>query len=131
MRPLPPLLTMVKTESGQRARSVVFLVRSPPVASGWTSEALRVAVGMTLAEGNRITVVFLGSGVLAMAPQNPESAEALGLREHIETLRELGVRLVVEREACARFGIFPEVAEAADRDVVVSLLANAEALQTW
>ncbi len=116
---------------GQRPRNVVFLVRTAPVASGWTSEALRVAVGMTLADGNRVTVVFLGPGVLALAPQKPESVEAPGLREHIETLRELGVRLVAEREACARHGVVAPGAETSDRDGIAILLADAEVLQSW
>lgn len=116
---------------GQRPRNVVLLVRRAPVESGWTSEALRVAVGMTLADGNRLTVVLLGPAVLALAPQKPERVEALGLQEHIEALRELGVRLVAEREACARYGIVPSGVEAADRDGVAALLAEAEVLQSW
>ncbi len=114
-----------------RTRNVVFLVRQPPVASGWTSEALRVAVGMTLADGNRVTVVLLGDGVLALASPKPEAVESLGLREHVETLRELGVRLVAEREACARHGVVAPGAETADRDAIAFLLADAEVLQSW
>ncbi|MEM3086718.1 MAG: DsrE family protein [Halobacteria archaeon] len=116
---------------GQNPRNVAFLVRHPPVASGWASEALRVAVGMTLAGGNRITVVFLGPGVLSLARSRPGAAGALEVREHIETLREMEVRLVAEEEACARHGIVPEGAEVADREAIAAILAEAEVLQSW
>lgn len=122
---------MPKPGPGQRPRNVVFLVRRPPVASGWTSEALRVAVGMTLADGNRVTVVLLGSAVLALAPGEPERVEALGLQQHLDTLRELQVRLVAEREACARHGLVPGEVEVVDREAIAGLLAEAEVLQAW
>lgn len=114
-----------------RARNLAFLVRQAPVGSAWTSEALRVAVGMTLVDGNRLTVVFLGPGVLALAPLEPERVEAPEILQHLETLREVGVRLVAEEEACARHGVSFRGVETADREALVGILAESEVLFPW
>jgi sulfur relay (sulfurtransferase) DsrF/TusC family protein len=84
----------------EREKSVVVLIRRAPVGSDRAAEALRVALGQTLAS-NRVTVAFLDDGVWSARPLRPEVVQGADCAKPIGFLRELGHRLVADAESLA------------------------------
>jgi hypothetical protein len=72
-------------------------------------EALRVALGQTLAAG-RVIVAFVGAGVWAAAPPPVRGEQATEIEKHLGRLVELGHELGVEADALKVEGI-PRVRE--------------------
>jgi len=80
-------------------KQVTVLIRRPPLNSDKAAEGLRVAVGYTLAAGQRVTACFVGDGVYAAGPLQPAVVGAPELEKHLTTLKELGHRLVGDASA--------------------------------
>jgi sulfur relay (sulfurtransferase) DsrF/TusC family protein len=80
-------------------KQVTVLIRRPPFHSEKTAEALRVAVGYTLAAGNRVTACFVGDGVYAASALRPALAGAPEMEKHLTSLKALGHRLVADGSA--------------------------------
>ena len=59
-----------------------------------------MTVGLTLAD-HRIAVLFRGDGVYTLLPTQPALIGSLEVDKHLETLRLLNVRLMVEQESLA------------------------------
>lgn len=106
-----------------------MLVRRLPLASERASEALRVAVGQTLAP-NRVTVVFIDDGVFILAPLTPKAIRGPELAKPLAALAMLGQRLVADAESLERRGLqgLPEGVERLPRRAVLDLLTAADAL---
>lgn len=110
------------------AKQVTVLIRRPPLASEKTAEALRVAVGYTLAGGQRVTACFVGDGVYAAASLRPALAGAPELEKHLVGLKALGQRLVADAAAVRErpgLKLRPEV-ELAEPEAVLALLTDAD-----
>lgn len=109
-------------------KRVTMLVRHSPLNTVRASEALRVAVGYTLAP-QRVTALLVGDGVYAAsADLKPEVAGQPELRKHIQALKALGHRLVADRpshEERGGFPLHPEI-ELLDREQVLQLLAESD-----
>ena len=80
-------------------KQVTVLIRRPPFHSEKTAEALRVAVGYTLAAGQRVTACFVGDGVYAAGAVRPALAGAPEVERHLTSLKALGHRLVADASA--------------------------------
>lgn len=68
------------------------------------SEGLRQSVGLVLAPLD-ITVLLLDQAAWLSVPLAPEAIEAPTIKKHIEMLRFLKHRVLVERESLERYGI--------------------------
>lgn len=107
-------------------------MRRVPVSSLLNAEALRMSVGLTLAE-NDVTVVFAGDGVYTLLPIKPERLGSPEVAKHLETLEMMGCRLVAEAESVESRGL-KELAwnvERLPRAEVARLLAGAQAVITY
>ncbi|MEK7338763.1 MAG: DsrE family protein [candidate division NC10 bacterium] len=109
-------------------KQVTVLIRRPPFHSEKTAEALRVAVGYTLADGQRVTACFVGDGVYAAGPLRPALVGAPELEKHLTMLKELGHRLVADVSAVrARPGLTlrPEI-EPLEPEGILELLTDSD-----
>jgi sulfur relay (sulfurtransferase) DsrF/TusC family protein len=86
-------------------KKIVVIISKPPFNTIRSSEALRCAVGLTLEDENRVSVLFLGDGALTASSLTTKRAEELGWRKHIETLEMMEAELVAEKEASERYGL--------------------------
>lgn len=104
-------------------------MRRLPLGSERAAEALRVAVGQTLAP-NRVTVVFIDDGVFVLAPLAPKAVRGPELGKHLAALATLGQRLVADADSLERLGLreLPEGVERLPRREVLDLLTAADAV---
>jgi sulfur relay (sulfurtransferase) DsrF/TusC family protein len=109
-------------------KRVVVVIRKSPFNTCRNSEALRMAVGLTLGD-NAITVIFRDDGVYTLLPTQPALIGSLEIDKHVETLRLLNVRLVVEHESLAdrKLSQLKWDVERLARQDVAQLLADSEA----
>ena len=82
-------------------KEVIVVIRKSPFNTTRNSEALRMCVGLTLEE-NKVTVVFLGDSAYLLLENNPELVSSGIIQKHIETMKLLKHRVVVEKEAFER-----------------------------
>ena len=105
-----------------------MLIRHLPLNTVRASEALRVAVGYTLAP-QRVTALLVDDGVYAArADLKPDVVGQPELLKHIQALKALGHRLVADRPSYKGRGSFPlhpEI-ELLDREQVFQLLENSD-----
>lgn len=109
-------------------KQVAVLIRRPPLNSEKTAEALRVAVGYTLAAGQRVTACFVGEGVYAAGTLRPGLVGAPDLEKHLVALKALGQRLVADASAVRErpgLTLRPEV-ELAEPEAILALLTDAD-----
>ncbi len=85
-------------------KTITIIVRQSPFNSGKNAEALRMSVGMTLGD-HKVQVVFMGDGVYTLLPVQPQLINAPDIAKHLETLRMLRARLIVEKEAAEQRGL--------------------------
>lgn len=109
-------------------KQVTVLVRHLPLNTVRASEALRVAVGYTLAP-HRVTALLVEYGVFAgAAGLRPELIGQPEVAKHIETLKALGHRVVADgpsHEAWGKFPLHPAV-EILDRAEIVELITESD-----
>jgi sulfur relay (sulfurtransferase) DsrF/TusC family protein len=112
---------------------VVVLVHQSPFNTIRNSEGLRMAVGLTLEEDNRVTVVFVRDGVFLIGNVSPERIQSGIVKKHLDALRLLGHRLVAERESMEERGIKePAIKiDVLDRNEVVKILSEADRVIPW
>ncbi|MBI1893687.1 MAG: DsrE family protein [Candidatus Rokubacteria bacterium] len=82
----------------------MVVLRRPPLSSEAATEALRVAVGQTLAP-QRVTLCLIDDGVWTVGPLNPSVVRAPEIKKHLDALLTLGHRVVVEKEAAEARGL--------------------------
>lgn len=85
-------------------KRVLVLVRHPPLGSLRDAEALRQAVGLTLAE-NEVTALLLDAAAWLALPISPQLIGGGEVRKHIDTLLLLKGKVKVERESLERWGL--------------------------
>lgn len=78
---------------------VTVVITRTPFNTFRNSEALRMSVGLTLNEANRVQVAFVGDGVYTLAPLKPKMVGSLETEKHLQTLKLLNCRLVAEKGA--------------------------------
>jgi sulfur relay (sulfurtransferase) DsrF/TusC family protein len=112
---------------------VAVLIHKSPFNTLRNSEGLRMAVGLTLEEGNRVTVIFLRDGVCLLGNVVPERIQSGIVKKHLEALRLLGHRLVAERESLEERGIkgTPIKVDVLDRADVIQILSEADRVIPW
>jgi len=110
-------------------KHVAVVIRKSPLNTCRTSEALRMTVGLTLAD-NAITVIFREEGVYALLATQPSLIGSLGFDKHLETLPLLNVRVVAERESLEerKLSALKWDVEHLARTEIARLLADAEAI---
>jgi sulfur relay (sulfurtransferase) DsrF/TusC family protein len=79
-------------------KHVAVVIRRTPFNTCRNSEALRMTVGLTLAD-HGIAVIFRDDGVYTLLPTQPALIGSLEIDKHLETLQLLNVRLIAERES--------------------------------
>ncbi len=84
-------------------KKVTTIIRRSPFNSVVTSEALRMSLGLTLAN-NKVAVIFIGNGVYLLVTSGSQEAVYPEMKRHIETLRELGCELIAETESLEERG---------------------------
>lgn len=107
------------------------MVRRSPFNSVKAAEALRQAVGLTLAD-NQVTALLLDEAAFLSLPVAPEVIGGGDIKKPIDTLVMLKGRVLVERESLARFGLAEEAVvkgvEVIDRGQVAPEISAAEAV---
>ena len=106
-----------------------MLLRRPPLGSVKGSEALRHAVGLTLA-ANQVTAVLVGPAVWLATPLAPERIGGGEVKKHLDMLHRLKARVMVEEESLEEQGVdasrlLPGV-EVVPHQAVVATLTQAE-----
>lgn len=107
---------------------VTVVVRHPPLNTVRAAEALRAAVGYTLAP-QRVTVLLVGPGAYAAAAGlRPERVGQPEVAKHIATLKLLGHQIVVDQPSHEALGAFPlhPAVEIRDRADVLKLLGESD-----
>jgi sulfur relay (sulfurtransferase) DsrF/TusC family protein len=108
---------------------VVVIIRRAPLGSDRAAEALRVALGQTLAS-NRVTALFIDDGVWSARPLRPELVRGPEFSKPIEFLLEAGHRLVADAESLAAreiHAVLPGV-DVKPRREVIDLITAAAAI---
>lgn len=109
-------------------KQVTMLIRQAPLNTVRVSEALRVAVGYTLAP-QRVTALLVDDAVYAASQAfQPEGVGQPGVAKHLEAITTLGHRVVVDGPSYEARGVFalrPEI-EVLDREAVGRLLASSD-----
>ena len=113
-------------------KQVLILVRRPPLSSSVTAEALRVALGMTLAD-HQVTVLYIDDGAGAVMEMPPELDEGSALSESSSFFAACHVREVVEEQSLkqARVKVVREGIEVVDRSLACSLIRTAETVLSF
>lgn len=108
----------------------MVVVRHSPLGSVRASEALRMSVGLTLAD-NDITVLLLDSAAWLATPLSPARIRAGEIKKHIDTLGLLKMRVKVERESLEKCSIAVEEVtkgiEVVGADEIAREIAEAQA----
>jgi sulfur relay (sulfurtransferase) DsrF/TusC family protein len=112
---------------------VSVVIKGSPFNSLRCSEALRMSLGLTLADDNRVSVIFVGDAVYALLEAQPELIESPEVGRHLETLLMLGHELIAEEEALQERGLeeFQYPVERRSRQEVAGLLAESTAVMVW
>jgi sulfur relay (sulfurtransferase) DsrF/TusC family protein len=115
--------------SADREKLVVVLIRRAPLGSERVAEALRVAVGQTLAS-QRVAVIFIDDGVWAATALNPNAVRGGDFAKPIQTLTMLEQRLIADADSMVQRGIQEGVSgvEVRPRNEVFDLVAEADAV---
>jgi sulfur relay protein TusC/DsrF len=110
-------------------KQVAVVIRQSPFNTCRNSEALRMTVGLTLADHN-IAVIFRDDGVFTLLRTQPALIGSLELDKHLQTLQLLNVRLIAERESLLerQLSQLPWEVERLNRREVLQLLGESDAM---
>ncbi len=117
---------------------IIVVIHKTPFNTLRNSEGLRMSVGLTLEEDNKVTVLLIDDGVYLLRKTDPELIASGVIRKHMDALTLLGHRVVAERESLEKRGISDgideQVAEKTDilpRDKIIEMLTNADRVIPW
>ena len=110
-------------------KKVTVIISKSPFNTLRNSEALRMSVGLTLAD-NAVQVVFVGDGVYTLLDNSPETIDSPELRKHIETLKMLKHQIIAEKESLDERGInnLAYEVEIKSREGIASLITESNAV---
>lgn len=113
-------------------KKVAVVLRKTPFGTLRNSEALRMSVGLTLAE-NAVQVLFVSDGVYMLLPTSPQLVGSPEVAQHLETLKLLGHQLVAEEEALEERGLanLKYDAEIVSRRQIADILAASDVVIPW
>ncbi len=112
---------------------VVVIIQKTPFNTLRNSEGLRMSVGLTLEEDNRVEVLFMGDGVYLLRKTTPELIQSGIIYKHLDALRLLGHRVVADKESLEERGIgeLGTEAEILTRDRIIEMLTSADRVIPW
>ncbi len=112
-------------------KKATVIIRKSPFNTVRNSEALRMSVGLTLAN-NAVHVVFVDDGVLTLLPSSPEGIGIGAIDKHVQTLELLKHRLIVEQESLETIGLrakdLQHKVEILSRSQIAALIAESESI---
>lgn len=85
-------------------KKVAVIIRGSPLNSTRNGEALRMALGLTLRE-NQVSVFFVEDGVYTLLPISSQAVGFWDFKQFLDSLKELSVPLIVEKEAAETRGL--------------------------
>ena len=108
-------------------KRVVIIIREAPLVTVRTSEALRIAVGMTLAD-HQVQVLYLGQGAYAALDIKPEAVAQPEVKQSLELFPGMKVRECVEREALPPWATqrVRKGCEVTDRVIIMETIRQAD-----
>lgn len=114
-------------------KKIAVMVRSAPIGSVRASEALRSAVGTTMAD-DEVTLILAGDGVYCLLDNDPGLVDSLPIKKHLEALKVLGKTIIAEKESLDERGledIEGKVASIKTRAEVARLLIESDHVVVW
>jgi sulfur relay (sulfurtransferase) DsrF/TusC family protein len=108
-------------------KTTTILISQSPLKTLRVAEALRMGVGLTLC-GNQVQALFIGDGIYSLLHTQPQEVGMPQYLRHIETLRQLRHRILVERESIIERGnpTITVPAEAVSRSDAARLLLESD-----
>jgi sulfur relay (sulfurtransferase) DsrF/TusC family protein len=108
-------------------KTTTVIISQAPLGTLRVAEALRMSVGLTLRD-DAVQVLFVGDGVYALLQTAPEKVAMPDYIRHIETIKQLGHRILAERESLDERGIDQPThgAEVISRSEVAGLLIESD-----
>ena len=85
-------------------KEIVVIIRHSPLNSIKDAEALRMSVGLTLAD-DAVTAILVEKAAWLAVPLAPSTIDGGEITKPINTLGLLGMKVKVEEEALAKYGI--------------------------
>ncbi|MGR3295100.1 MAG: DsrE family protein [Candidatus Bathyanammoxibius sp.] len=119
---------------------IIVVIHKTPFNTLRNSEGLRMSVGLTLEEDNKVTVLLIDDGVYLLRKTDPELIGSGVIRKHMDALILLGHRIVAEKESLEKRGISDgidkdeKVAAKTDilpRDKIIEMLTSADRVIPW
>jgi sulfur relay (sulfurtransferase) DsrF/TusC family protein len=117
---------------------VLVIIHKTPFNTLRNSEGLRMSVGLTTADDNKVTVLLIDDGVYLLRKTDPELIGSGIIRKHMDALKLLGHRIVAEKESLEKRGISDgidrQVAKNTDilpRDKIIEMLTSADRVISW
>lgn len=106
-------------------KGISVIVRESPLNSVKNSEALRMALSLTLKE-HQVRVLFVEDGVYTLLPLSAPRVGFTDMDQYLESLVELQVPLIAEREAVEARGLkgLRYDPTLADRETILSSLTD-------
>lgn len=112
-------------------KNVAVIIRQTPFNTVRNKEGLRMCVGATLKD-NKVTVVFLGTGVFSAAKISPDSIDAPDLEREYEAFGIMKIRLLAEKAAVSQYNVdLRDSVETADIDEIAGILADSDVVVPW
>ncbi|MEK6545934.1 MAG: DsrE family protein [Nitrospinota bacterium] len=113
-------------------KKVTVVLQKSPFNTLRNSEALRMSLGLTLAN-NAVRVVFVHDAVYSLLPAKPDKIESPVFGRHIEMLNTLKCRVVAEKESIEEKGIgeIKYNVEVKDRKRVIELIKDSDSVITY
>ncbi|MFQ5956958.1 MAG: DsrE family protein [Candidatus Brocadiales bacterium] len=113
--------------------NIVVIVHKTPFNTLRNSEGLRMSVGLTLEDDNKVTLLFIGDGVHLLRKTTPELIQSGIVYKHLDALRLLGHRVVAEKESLEKRGINELGAEVdiIPKTQAIEMLSNADRVIPW
>jgi sulfur relay (sulfurtransferase) DsrF/TusC family protein len=108
-------------------KQVVITIRHAPLATVRTSEALRMALGLTLSD-HQVTVLYLEEGSYCGLKLSPEVVSQPGIQQSIEYFEGMKIKQWVEEDHLERWAIpmLRKDVEAIKRKKALSLIQKAD-----
>lgn len=110
---------------------VTVIIRSAPLRSRRTAEALRMSLGQSLSE-NEVDVVLAGDAVYALGQVEPERIDGGDIARPMETLPLLGCGVYAEAESVEERGVrVPRDVQVLTRTEIAERILDSDCVIPW
>ena len=108
-------------------KQVVVMIRHAPLTTVQTSEALRMALGLTLSD-HQVAVLYMEEGAYSALELRPEMIAQPGIQQSIEFFGGMKIRQWVERGVLETWAVplLRKDVEPIDRQGVLDLIQKAD-----